>query len=72
MTNRIYIGHTKNLTERLKYHNSGYVKSTSHEKPWALIACQEFNSRSEARWVERQLKKSHGRRTEWIRENSVP
>ena len=71
ITNRIYIGHTKNLTERLKYHNAGYVKSTSREKPWELVACQEFESRSEARWVERLLKNSQGTRTKWIRENSV-
>ena len=71
MTNRIYIGHTQNATERLKYHNSGYVKSTVREKPWELIALQEFNSRNEARWVERQLKKSQGTRKKWLKENSI-
>jgi putative endonuclease len=61
--NRIYIGHTEDLIERLDYHNSGYVKSTSRDRPWRLVACQEVKSRSEARWIEGMLKKSKGSRT---------
>ena len=67
--NRVYIGHTKDLDERLDYHNSGYVESTSSDIPWRLVAYQEFNNRSEARWLERKLKKSKGRRNKWIEEN---
>jgi putative endonuclease len=66
---RVYIGHTKDLDERLDYHNSGYVESTSSDIPWRLVAYQELNNRSEARWLERKLKKSKGRRNKWIEEN---
>ena len=46
---RIYIGQTKDLDRRLRYHNNGLVKSTSKDKPWKLIAFQEAESMSEAR-----------------------
>jgi putative endonuclease len=66
---RIYIGQTKDLSKRLQYHNLGYVKSTSRTRPWKLIAFVRVNSSSEARWVERELKKSRGKRMKWIEQN---
>ena len=57
---RIYIGYTSNIDKRLKYHNSGYVKSTSRDKPWKLIALEQLATREEARWIEYSLKKSKG------------
>jgi putative endonuclease len=68
---RIYIGQTKDLNRRLRYHNNGLVKSTSKDKPWKLIAFQKVESASEARWVERNLKKSRGKRIRWIEEKSL-
>ena len=68
---RIYIGHTSDLNTRLKYHNSGYVKSTAKDKPWRLIAQKELNSKDEARWVERSLKNSLGKRLKWIEKNRI-
>jgi putative endonuclease len=65
-TKRIYIGQTKDLNKRLQYHNLGYVKSTSKNRPWELIAFEKVKSISEARWMERQLKKSGGKRIKWI------
>jgi putative endonuclease len=53
-----YIGHTQDLNKRLKEHNGGCVKSTKAGLPWRVIAQKEYLSRSEARWVERSLKKS--------------
>ncbi len=70
-TNRIYIGYTQDLDTRLKYHNSGYVKSTVEDKPWEIIALERFNSRNEARWKERLLKKSKGKRIKWIEHNRI-
>jgi predicted GIY-YIG superfamily endonuclease len=68
---RIYIGHTKDPNQRLAYHNSVYVKSTAKDVPWKLLAVEQTISRSEARWIERQLKNSKGKRTKWIELNRV-
>jgi len=68
---RVYIGHTKDIDERLKYHNSGYVKSTAQGRPWKLIALENVGSKIEARWIERSLKMSSGRRAKWINKNRV-
>ena len=43
-----YYGHTKNLTDRLKYHNQGKVRSTKGKKPWTVIYSEEFDTKSEA------------------------
>ncbi len=71
VSNRIYIGHTRDIDTRLNYHNSGYVKTTKAEGPWQLIALEEFKDRKTARWIERQLKQSKGRRVKWVGKNSV-
>ena len=57
-TGKRYIGHTHDLNKRLEEHNGGRVKSTKAGLPWGVIAYKEYLSRSEARWVERSLKKS--------------
>ncbi len=67
---RLYIGQTKDLNKRLQYHNNGAVKSTSKDKPWKLIALQEVESINVARWIERGLKRSRGKRIKWIKERS--
>lgn len=69
ISKRIYIGHTADIAKRLKYHNSGYVKSTAHDRPWSLIACEKVKNRNEARWLERTLKKSRGKRLKWLFKN---
>ena len=68
---RIYVGHTQDIEVRLKYHNSGYVKSTAKDRPWMLIALKEVRDRNEARWIERGLKKSRGKRIKWIEQNNI-
>ena len=68
---RIYIGYTKDSDERLKYHNSGYVKSTSQDRPWKLVAFEKVENENEARWLERTLKKSRGTRFKWLRKNRI-
>jgi putative endonuclease len=63
---RIYIGQSEKLEIRLAWHNFGKVASTMTDRPWELIAMQECMDRNEARWVERQLKRSRGRRLKWL------
>ena len=69
LAGRIYIGQTENVMARIAFHNDGQVKSTDKDRPWDLIAFEEFETREAARWRERELKKSHGRRTRWIEEH---
>ena len=69
--NRIYIGYTKDIDARLKYHNSGYVKSTAKDRPWRLIALEIVKSKNKARWLERSLKKSRGKRLKWVKRNGI-
>ena len=64
---RVYIGQTDCLERRLEEHNAGRVPSTKSGRTWVLLRFQEFNTRSDARWFERQLKQSRGRRLRWLR-----
>ena len=65
---KIYIGHSSNLTERMKSHNElGSKGWTVKYRPWKLIYTEEYATKSEAMKREKQLKTSAGRR--WIREN---
>ena len=68
---RTYIGYTSNIGNRLKYHNSGYVKSTSNGVPWRIVALEKIQDKDEARWIERSLKKSLGKRLKWIDKNRM-
>lgn len=51
-----YIGSTGNLNQRLIYHNSGKVKSTSAGTPWILKYKEYYSNLNEARKREVQLK----------------
>jgi putative endonuclease len=63
---RVYIGQSACLERRLAEHNAGRVSSTKKDLPWTLLRFQEFTTRNEARWFERQLKQSRGRRLRWL------
>lgn len=52
----IYIGSCENVLIRLHRHNAGRIKSTKGNKPWKLLECKEFNTRSEAVRQEKFLK----------------
>lgn len=71
MTGRIYIGQTNQLQRRLADHNEGRVKSTKHERPWSVLAIEQFVGRSQARWFENCLKRSKGKRLAWLEKNIV-
>ena len=56
-----YIGHTKDLTDRINRHNQGRSLSTKSKRPWLLVHSQEFNTRSEAVQREVYLKSMHSK-----------
>ena len=63
---KIYIGYTSNLVQRLLSHNKlGQKGWTKNFRPWILIHSEEFTTKPEAMKREKQLKSGKGR--EWIR-----
>ncbi len=69
MQKRIYIGHTKDLNDRLQMHNDvseekmRFHKTTYKKGPWQVIYEKAFSTRSEARAHEQFLKSGRGRMT---------
>ena len=59
--NRIYVGVTKDINNRVKEHNLGKTKSTKFYRPWVLFYREEFNSRIVAREREKELKSGFGK-----------
>jgi putative endonuclease len=68
---RIYLGHTHDMDTRLKNHNSGRVRSTAKDRPWRLVGLEKVESKNEARWLERSLKKSQAKRLKWMEKHGV-
>ena len=64
-SDRLYIGQSGNLRERLQAHESGKVFSTKPFRPWKLVYQEQCSSRAEAMKRERELKSHQGR--EFIR-----
>lgn len=60
--NRFYKGIAKNVSRRLKEHNSGKTKSTKGFRPWKLFFVEEYESAEEARLKEKFLKSGDGRK----------
>ena len=64
--NKIYIGFTQNLEDRLKSHNQLATKGwTVKFRPWKLIHYESFQTKQQALKREKQLKGGQGRN--WIR-----
>ena len=60
-TEKLYIGHTDNLTRRLKEHNAGRGgKYTQQNAPWTLLYSESHPDRSSAAKRERYLKSTRG------------
>ena len=57
-----YIGHTKNLKQRLSKHNNAYSLSTKLKIPWKIVYAKEFNNRSAAIKYEKILKKEKSKK----------
>lgn len=65
-TDKIYIGQTINLAERLKQHNANDLThlgqfTKQNKGPWTLAHKEEFETRTEALKREKQLKSYRGR-----------
>ena len=58
---RIYVGYTINLKQRLETHNSGGSVYTAKYRPWELILHLEFKNESKAKSFEQYLKSSAGK-----------
>lgn len=59
---KIYIGYTSNLQQRLFSHNELATKGwTISFRPWRLIYKEEYETKSEAMNREKQLKSYQGR-----------
>ncbi len=61
--NRFYIGSTKDINKRLRDHLSGKCKFTKSRLPIFLIYREEFQTYSEARKRELQIKRLKSRKT---------
>jgi putative endonuclease len=60
--NKIYIGFSSNLDERIKSHNELATKGwTIRYRPWELIYFETFDSKAEAMKREKELKSYKGR-----------
>ena len=65
---KLYIGYTSNLKNRLLSHNHLSKKGwTVRYRPWVLIYKEEFKDKKSAMKREKELKGGQGRA--WIREN---
>jgi len=59
----VYIGYSEDLKERIKYHNSGHVKSTKFYKPLELIHYEAYQNMKDAKRREIYLKTNRGKTT---------
>ena len=61
-TGRYYVGQSKNLDERVAYHNASYSKSLKNRGPWKLVHFEEYLTRGDAIRREIYIKKLTDRR----------
>ena len=64
VSNRHYIGHTNNLDNRLMRHNQKEVRSTKAYTPWKLVYSETYQTKTEARKREIELKRHTWKRQE--------
>lgn len=63
--NKIYIGYTSNMEQRLLSHNELAIKGhTVKYRPWMVAFTEEYKTKKNAMLRENQLKAGKGR--EWI------
>ncbi|MAZ40895.1 excinuclease ABC subunit C [bacterium] len=56
----LYIGYTNDLKRRFEEHNTKQSKSTKSKAPFELVYYEAYNSRSDAKYREKQLKRFSG------------
>ncbi|MFB0515910.1 MAG: GIY-YIG nuclease family protein [Candidatus Neomarinimicrobiota bacterium] len=66
-TGKHYTGYTKNLSRRLRQHNTGQSKATRWRGPFDVLYVEEFSSRSAAMRREAYFKQGKGREELQIR-----
>ncbi len=57
---RYYVGQTGDLSDRLKRHNEGRVRSTRGHRPWSIVYFEKYETRAEAMRREREVKSLKG------------
>jgi len=62
INNEIYVGMTKNLSQRLKEHNQGKNRYTKAFMPWMVFYTEEYPDYVSARKREKELKSTTGKR----------
>ena len=63
--NKIYIGYTSNIEQRIKSHNELATKGwTIKFRPWKIVLTEFFESKNDAMKREKQLKTAA--RRDWI------
>jgi putative endonuclease len=68
---KIYIGYSSNLIERIKDHNFRSTKGhTTRFRPWVVIYVETFKSKNEAMLREKRLKGGQGRAWIWAQINN--
>jgi len=65
--NKYYVGSCADITVRLQQHNSGRNTSTKSGIPWKVVYTEAFESNTEARKREAEIKKKKSRKyIEWL------
>ncbi|MDZ4205752.1 MAG: GIY-YIG nuclease family protein [Patescibacteria group bacterium] len=54
--NKLYVGCSTNIEERIRGHNNGAIDATKHRRPLELIYHEKFENKAEAFNRERFLK----------------
>lgn len=52
-----YVGHTDNLAQRLRFHNTGQSHYTARKGPWRLVYSEGFPTRSAAATRKSKIKR---------------
>jgi putative endonuclease len=61
-TQKLYVGMTEDVQNRLKEHNTGGSKFTSAYKPWQIIYTEQYSNFGEGRIREKYLKTAAGKK----------
>lgn len=55
--NSVYVGYTDNLKRRFQEHNKGLNVATKNATPFALVYYEAYQSKSDAKYREKNLKR---------------
>ena len=72
-TSRSYYGHTSDIDERLKSHNSTQNKYTRGKGPWELVGYKACATKGQAMKLEQKLKdmKNPSRACNWLKKHGT-